>query len=110
MGFWKKLFGLEAEAAPAIAGMTARALDIAQEGVAEVRAEVTDLAKTVHAKYRLDAIKRTIEQDINGVLTSAHMAEFKAEIRDCVHILVKAGVITDAQAAAIIQDGKGATL
>jgi hypothetical protein len=65
--------------------------------------------KIAHAKYRLDAIKRHMEQNA-GQVTNAHRAEFKAEIREHAHTLVVAGVIDDDQAAALVRDGKGATL
>lgn len=58
-----------------------------------------------HAKYRLDAIHRTITQGAN--LTKEHLEEFRAETRQHVHTLVNVGELTDEQALAIIKANKG---
>lgn len=89
----------------AVAGMRAQPLVVTQ-GDQPHPSE----AKVQHAKWRLDAIKRTIEQDTKGFLTSQHYDEFRTEIRDLAHTLVQAGVILDEDAAALIRHGKGATL
>lgn len=98
--FWNWLNGvgdpLEAE------GITAQPPVITQGGLQYE-------AKILHAKYRLDAIKRTVDQS-EGKLSAKHLEEFRAEIRDHAHTLASAGIITDDEAAAIVKHGKGATL
>lgn len=97
------LFSRNAEKPAAVAGLSAQPLVVTEGEPASAPHKIE------HAKYRLDAIKRSVEQ--NGAqLTKEHMQEFKAEIRDHAHTLVKAGVITDEQAAELVRDGKGATL
>lgn len=84
-----------------VVGMTAQPLVITQ-GPAAMAPD-----KIEHAKYRLHAIQRTIEQHPDKI-TAAHMAEFKREVRDHAHTLVQAGVISDEQAAELVRHGKGA--
>lgn len=93
------------DAAIAVAGMRAQPL-VVRTGDQPTPTE----EKVRHAKWRLDAIKRTIEQDAKGILTSQHYDEFRTEIRDLAHTLVQAGVILDEDALALIRHGKGATL
>lgn len=88
----------------AVAGIEARPLNITQGSQPEISEE-----KIRHAKYRLDAIKRSVEQN-GDRLQGRHFDEYRAEIRDHAHTLVKAGLITDDDAAALIKHGKGATL
>lgn len=96
--------GIDDPLEQAVAGMKAQPLVITQG----VQPEVS-LEKVAHAKWRLDAIKRSVDQH-GERLSDRHYDEFRAEIRDHANTLVKAGVITDDDAAALIKHGKGATL
>lgn len=64
-------------------------------------------AKLDHARYRIDAIQRTLAQSGEHI-TATHRAEFVQEIRGCAHMLVQADAMTDANAAALVASVKGA--
>jgi hypothetical protein len=92
-----------AEKPAAVAGLSAQPLVVTQGEPA------VSVDKIEHAKYRLNAIRRTIEQS-GDTLSRAHLKEFKAETRVHAHTLAVADVITDDHAAFITKEGKGADL
>lgn len=83
---------------PAVAGMTAQPLVITQGEPAG------GIDKINHAKSRLDAIKRSLDQH-GHLLEDTRKGEFRSEVRDHVHTLIQAGIMTDDDGAALVKTG-----
>lgn len=104
MGFFSKLFGVKpVKVASSVAGMRAIPL-VATQHVGPADGAAVGIDKIEHAKYRLNAIKRNLDQ--NGhELTAAHKTEHRMEVRDHVNTLIKAGEMTEAEGDALIKTG-----